>query len=123
MNAIDIHTCVIAFLRSHQLDRWVDGFQQILTALDESKLNQAIDLNKTIPRGGMGSLSDIFMEPKSGEDANKLQSSLMYLIGSQGRSIDRIRVFMTYNLDHPLIDLDLDNLDAATRVKLLQQLQ
>ena len=122
-NAIDIHKCFIAFLHSHQLNTRVSKFERILADLKASDFDAAIEHDKAIPRGGMGSLSDVYLDPKPGEDPAKTQSSFLYLLGAQHKSIARIRVYRTYDLDHPLIDLNLDNLDAATRVSLLQKLR
>ena len=97
---------------------WGSKFNQILADLEASDFDAAIEHDKLIPRCGMGSLSDIYLNPKPGEHIEKAHSAFHYLAGAQKTSIARIRVFRTYDLDHALVDLNLDCLDIATRVSI-----
>jgi hypothetical protein len=122
LNAIDAHCVLIAFLRAHQLHELVSRFEAILDALKRADYDQAISLDAQLPRTGEDSVANIFVPPHPGEDSRISQSNLTFLLGAQKKCVANIRVLRTCNLNHPLVQLSLDGLDAATRVTLIQKL-
>ena len=113
-NAIDATRALAAFLDSHDLGALSPRFTEVVVALDSGKIEKAIRLdraNKAISRKGIVSLDDLWVTANPGEEEGTVQAKFKFLKRSQHKAISNLRVFLTYDLDHPGVDLEFNSCD------------
>ena len=79
-------------LTAEELPRFADAYRAVSSALEAGTLEQAIELERAIPRGGMGSLSDIY--PKDGQQWGRT-------FREASQAIAALRVYLSYGIDAP----------------------
>ena len=122
-NAIEACDLLAEFLDTHGLGSWSPRFRDISEALKIDDYNKAIRLEKEIPRGGMGSFGDFYVDAKSGEEEWEAQSKFIFLSGSQSKTITNLRVYFEYNKDNPLQNLDFNSLTKDDKRNELHKLR
>ena len=100
-DAISRINALAEFLDQHGLDGWADRFREIAHALHRGDDKMAIALDKAIPRGGMGSLTDIYIG--HGTDDGELDRAFRALAGNASRCVSNIRLYLDYEMDRPLV--------------------
>ncbi len=121
--ALDANQRLIDFLNSHNLASWSHHFQVIIDALESRDFNQAISLNKSIPEINMGAFGNFHIQPEDGEEEGQAHSKFVFLAGVQSKSIGNIRVYLEYELDHDLQNLDFGSLSDESKKELLKKLR
>lgn len=107
-NAISATAALIKFLEHRQEFGWADRFYPILHALKSYELDQAIRLYKSIPMPNMGGFLDLVISEQNGhnvKDYEKDNKLLGECHGAVSKSIGNIRVYIQYELDHPLVEV------------------
>ena len=122
-NVIKAHILLIQFLDSHGFSSWSERFRDVVNALDTCDLENAITLEKAIPRAGMGSFGDISIDPITGEEEWEAWSKFVFFTAAQHKSISNIRAYLEYNLDNELLDLDYDGKSIEAKKEALKQLR
>ena len=100
-DAISRIDALASFLDEHDLPGWADRFRNIVMELRRGDDRAAIALDKAIPRGGMGSISDIYVG--HGTDGGELDRVFHRLVGDSSRCIANIRLYLDYEMDRPLM--------------------
>ena len=100
-DAISRINALVTFLDQHDLAGWGDRFRKIVSELQRGNDRMAITLDKAIPRGGMGSLTDIYIG--HGTDDGELDREFHRLTGDASRCIANIRLYLDYEMDRPLV--------------------
>jgi hypothetical protein len=122
-NAIAVHEDLVRFLYDHGLSRWPQYFVEIIQALKAAEFDEAISLDKAIPRSNMGSFGDFNVKGVDEETDGDALAKFLFLSGAQRKSITNIRVYREYELDHALVTTDFDAVDEEAKVKLFQELR
>lgn len=100
-DAVSRINALAAFLVQHELEGWADRFREVAKALQRGDDKIAIALDKAIPRGGMGSLTDIYIG--NGTDDGELDRVFHSLVGDASRCVSNIRLYLDYEMDRPLV--------------------
>ena len=107
-NAIAAARALITLLERCRVQGWPSYIYPILDALNEYELDRAIHLYKVIPMPNMGGFLDLVLSEQNGHsvrDYDRDNELLEETRGALGKSIGNLRVFMEYELDHPLVHI------------------
>jgi hypothetical protein len=123
LNAIKVHEKLVQFLDAHGQSKWSPSFTKIIEALKAGEFDQAVSLDKAIPRFNMGSFGDFYLTGEGCETDSDAQAKFVFLAGAQHKTIINIRVYKEYGLDNDLVDSNFKPHNQESKVKMLKKLR
>ncbi|WP_280547316.1 hypothetical protein [Halomonas sp. 11-S5] len=84
----------VSFLRSRGLEAWAKRYEVLSRALAEGNIQHAVAQEKSIPKGGMGGLTDLYICKENGhktENPENDNETLMKHIGQVSQAFSQLR--------------------------------
>ena len=114
-NAIAVLNAFADCLDSHRHEAFSPAFRDMAKAIDQGGMKRAVELDKNTRRGGMGSLSDIYICDADGEYDASADARFSQLSSAASTVITNIRLYLSYEKDRPLVDISQAPVVEPTR--------